>query len=345
MIQALYPPTSNADLAGDWRQSLNPKAVQQRTQALTQRYLSLEHLSDRLRDLPQQFNHPKVRPWSKIDWKAISPDQVVGMELEVFLQILLGAINTEAPIRDYTQASRQYLEAIHPPMARFVGGRIAENGSLQELGLWEKEERQHTPALSRIYNQLSGEKPLAIPHHARPFQPVSDPRAALYRHGVHRVATEYGATCLYLWLMAYTTGALQQVLQELLIDEVNHMTKFWGFGCWAYPEASLAQTSWMLLQSSGGRVGYRRDRSSLFGTLNRMTQALAWADWSWDMRRTFAVTCLQVLWQMRAWLKSLTRAEVDQLLSATHPASMESGETEFALEFALEFASERRVRR
>ncbi len=336
MTQALHQSASSFDLAGNWQPNIETKAVPQRIQALTQRYLSLEHLSDRLADLPQQFDHPQVRPWQKIDWQDISPTQVVGIELEVFLKILLGAINTEAPIRDYTQASRQYLEAIHPPMAKFVGGSIAPDDSLQEPGLWEKEERQHTPALSRIYNQLTGEKPVPVPHQARPFQPVSDPRAALYRHGVHRVATEYGATCLYLWLMAHTTGALQQVLQELLIDEVNHMTKFWGFGCWAYPEASVMQTGWMLLRSSGGRVRYHRDRSSLFGTLNRMTQTLAWSNWSWDNRRTFAVTCFQVLWQMRAWLRSLTPKALEQLFTATYPASVESGEAVVA--------SERRVR-
>ena len=295
---------------------MEERAVQQRIKALTQKYLSLEQLRSRLNDLPQQFETPQVRPWQKINWQDISQEQVVGIELEVFLKILIGAINTEAPIRDYTQASRQYLETIHPPMAKFVGGSIAPDGRLQELGLWEKEERQHTPALSRIYHQLAGEKPAVTPHKARPFKTVSDPRAALYRHGVHRVATEYGATCLYLWMMAHTTGALQQVLQELLIDEINHMTKFWGFGCWVYPEASVMQTGWLLLKSSGGRLGYQRDRSHLFGTLHRMTEALAWSDWSWSNRRTFVVTCWQVLQQMRTWLKTLKRQDLENLLQA-----------------------------
>ena len=66
-------------------------------------------------------------------------------------------------------------------------------------------------------------------------------------------------------ILTQTTGALQQVLRELLIDEINHMTKFWGFGCWAYPEASVVQTGWMLLKSSGGRFGYRRDAATCLG--------------------------------------------------------------------------------
>ena len=114
--------------------------------------------------------------------------------------------------------------------------------------------------------------------------------------------------------MSHTTGALQQVLRELLIDEVNHMAKFWGFGCWAYPEASIVQTGWMLLKSSGGRLSYQRDRGHLFGTFYRMTETLAWSDWSWDNRRTFVMTCWQVLRQMQAWLKMLKRHDLENLL-------------------------------
>lgn len=314
MIQVLPQSVASCDLAGSWQSNANAGEIRQRIKTLTQQYLNLEHLSDRLNDLPQQFNNPQVRPWQKISWQDISSKQISGIEPSVFLKILVGAINTEAPIRDYTQTSRQYLEAMHPQMAKFVGGSLDSNGSLQEPGLWEKEERQHTPALSRIYSQLAREKPHVTPHDARPFQTVSDPRAALYRHGVHRVATEYGATCLYLWMMAHTTGALQQVLRELLIDEINHMTKFWGFGCWLYPEASMMQTGWMLLSSSGGKLTYRRDRSHLFGTLHRMTKTLGWPHWSWTNRQTFVIACWQVLQQMQTWLKTLNQQDLDRLL-------------------------------
>lgn len=313
--------TALQPLAPDLAGSRPLKAdIQPRIRSLIDRYLPLGHLNDRLHDLPQQFQNPEVRPWQAIDWKSINAQQIIGIKRETFLAILLGAINTEAPIRDYTQASRQYLETLHPEMARFVGGQVNSEGKLLEPGLWEKEERQHTPALSRIYTQITGEKPVPIPHSARPHQANDDPRTALYRHGLHRIATEYGATCLYLWLMAHTTGPLQQVLKELLIDEVNHMTKFWGFGCWAYPEANLTKTAWMLLQTSGGRLKYRRDRSSLFGTVQRMTQALAWSDWSWSNRISFAFTCVQVLLRMQAWLKTVQHTELE-ILFQDRPSS------------------------
>lgn len=279
--------------------------LQHQLRSLIEQHLSSDHLHDRLQDLPIQFAHPQPRPWQPIDWHAIERQQIVGIDPNVFLAILVGAIDTEAPIRQYTQTSRQYLETLHPQLARFVGGTIAADGSLLELGLWEKEERQHTPALLKIYAQLTGEKITPTPHEARPYQPSDRPRMDLYRHGLHRVATEYGATCLYLWLMAHTTGALGMVLEELVQDEINHMTKFWGFGVWAYPEMSLLKLGHTLLKTTK-QPTYSRDRSSLIGTLHRMTGVLHWQDWTWTNRATFAYTCICILQRLWRWSNSLT---------------------------------------
>jgi hypothetical protein len=284
---------------------------------LLNHYFSIAHLNERLEDLPNQFHHPQPRPWNSIDWQAISINQVVGIDPHVFLSILRGAINTEAPIRDYTQTSRQYLEPIDARMARFVGGVVTADGKLLEPGLWEKEERQHTPALLKVYTQLTSEKPIVQPHTVRAYQPVNAPAIALYRHGLHRVATEYGAACLYLWLMAQTTGALQSVLHELLLDEINHMAKFWGFGVWAYPNSSLPRVGWSLLQTTKGRITYQRDRSSLVGTLDRMTQVLAWQTWSAKNRWTFTLTCIQALRLLGRWNRNLTPAFLQDLLGAS----------------------------
>jgi hypothetical protein len=294
------------DLAGLYVPTPNYWQMQQRIQTLIDRYLMMEHLNDRLSDLPIQFKHPQPRPWQPIDWHEVSPQQVVGIQLEVFLAVLRGAINTEAPIRQYTQTSRKYLENLHPQLARFVGGVVDETGKVLEPGLWEKEERQHTPALTKVYSCLTHEKITPVPHEARPYEPSQTPYLDLYRHGLHRVATEYGATCLYLWLMAHTTGALQTVFEELVWDEINHMTKFWGFGLWAYPESSLPRICHLLIQTTKGRLTYNRQHSSLIGTLQRMTQVLDWQNWSWMNRSTFAFTCIRSLQRLWQWNHTLT---------------------------------------
>lgn len=319
MAQEFLISQSEGDLAGLVAQNFDFAVLQKRIDGLIQRYLSLGCLRDRLEELPQQFAHPQARPWKAIDWQAIAPEQVRGMSLPVFLAILQGAIDTEVPIRGYTQSSRQYLEQLHPRLAKFVGGTVDADGTLVELGLWEKEERQHAPALLKIYTQLSGQKRVPMPHSVRPYQPSQNPSRDLYQHGVHRVLTEYGATCLYLWLMAHSTGALQAVLEELTLDEINHMTKFWGFGTWAYPQTSLLAVGRSLLQSSRGKLRYQRDRSSLIGTLDRMTQVLHWSDWTWSNRASFSFTAWHTMQQLWRWHATLTPDYLNDLFGT--PAS------------------------
>ena len=293
----------NAESCGE--NSKNEGHIYRRINRLLDRYLAFEHLDERLRDLPRQFENPQPRPWGLLDWQ-IDRQQIVGIDPDVFLSILVGAIDTEAPIRAYTQTSRRYLETLHPSLARFVGGTIDADGVLLEPGLWEKEERQHSPALIKIYGQLADKKVAPTPRAVRQYQPSGDPHTDLYRHGLHRVATEYGATCLYLWLMAHSTGSLHAILAELAQDEINHMTKFWGFGVWAFPESSVCHICLMLLKTMKGQVTYRAERSSLVGTLHRMMNVLLWRSWSWTNRATFSFTCLRTLWHLWRWNQSLT---------------------------------------
>lgn len=293
---------------------MNQTQLYNRTNQLIDTYLTIDHLNDRLADLPHQFHNPTTRPWGPINWAEIGPDQVIGLDASVFANILKGTINTEAPIRGYTQASRQYLEHDYPQMARFVGGRVSATGEIIELGLWEKEERQHTPALLKVYQQLTGQTFTLQPHQARPYSPSDDPRQDLYRHGLHRIATEYGAACLYLWMMTHTTGQLQAVLAELLIDEVNHMSKFWGYGAWAYPESSFFKIGKTLFTAMRAKWQDPQIQGSLLHTLRRMTQELYWAEWSFTNQANLIYTFGRVLERLLQWHRSLTPDYLRELL-------------------------------
>ncbi len=297
---------TTTDLAGPRSAKLNVRQLQTRINHLVDHYLSLNRLQDHLEDLAEQWQQPLPRPWGPITWSAIGPDQVIGIDPDIFCRILAGAINTEAPIRGYTQASRQYLEPFHPAMARFVGGRVSETGKLLEPGLWEKEERRHTPALMQIYTRLAGQTCAIAPHAARPYTPGVDLHQDLYRHGLHRIATEYGAACLYLWMMAHTTGALQAVLAELLIDEVNHMTKFWGFGQWAYPNSSGFQLGQTLFSALREKWQEPAIQGSLLHTLWRMTKELHWSEWAFTNQTTLMYTFGRVMQRLLQWHRQLT---------------------------------------
>ncbi|MEH2288185.1 ferritin-like domain-containing protein [Nostoc sp.] len=300
MLNTFSPITE--DLAGKSYPIPHYLQTQRRIRSLINKYITVEKLDERLQDLPLQFANPQPRPWKLIDWQTINRNQIIGLDAEVFLSILIGAMDTEAPIRGYTQTSRQYLEKLHPQMARFVGGTVGKDGELVELGLWEKEERQHTPALIKIYTQLTGEKITPKLRTVRSYLPTDDAKDDLYRHGLHRIATEYGATCLYIWLMAHTTGALQDVLEELAQDEINHMTKFWGFGVWAFPNTGLMRIGRTLIKTRSPNY----QRNNLMRTLCRMMGTLNWNAWSLTNKITLLFTFIYTMRRLWSWNNSLT---------------------------------------
>ena len=304
----MYQPTM--DLAGEVCFRPNFWLTKTRINYLIDEYLSFEELCDRMEDLPRQFRDPQPRPWSTINWQDINPEQVIGLELDIFLSIIKGALDTEAPIRDYTQTSRQYLKPIHPSMAKFVGGEVGTDNKIIELGLWEKEERQHTPALTKIYQQLTNQKIVPIAKIAKSYQPRINPYQDLYHHGLHRVITEYSAVCLYLWLMSHTTGTLQQVLGELLQDEVNHLTKFWGMGMWLYPNGAEQLIHYLLSQiNTILPVSYKsavESQSNLKFTFQRMMSVLNWQSWSVLSKGELIYTFMWVLKRIWHWSSQLT---------------------------------------
>ncbi len=300
---------------------LNIIANRQSIHSLFDRYLSFNNLFNCLNDLPQQLDTPKTRPWQTIDWHDINISQIVGIDIDIFLSILIGAIDTEAPIRGYTQTSRQYLEKVHPAIARFVGGVVDNNGNLIELGLWEKEERQHTPALVKVYHQLTGEKPFLKLSKVRNYQPSNNPYDDLYSHGLHRTVTEYGAACLYLYLAAHTTGTLQQVLKEILQDEINHTVKFLGFGVWLYPDSYSQRLQTIIGNKIKSKICPKPttndkllSKADFFNTFQHMTRVLNWQNWSNSNKIEFiyiSIIILDLLWK---WSKQLSPQYLNNIL-------------------------------
>jgi hypothetical protein len=205
-----------------------------RINALINRYLTVELLSDRLSDLPSQFTMPHPRPWEPLNWKAIAPHQIINIDPKLFLKVLASAAEIEAPIRAYSEESWNYLQRLHPQMAAFMGGEYAPDGANATIGVWEKEERQHAPAFRKIYLQLTGEKLQSTPNSVSGYRGSDAPWQDLHHHVLSRIATEWSATSVYLWLMAHSTGDLQQAIAQPLQDEINHLAKFWGFSRWAF---------------------------------------------------------------------------------------------------------------
>jgi hypothetical protein len=230
-----------SDLAGFIPTEANYLNMRARLNHLVDRYLNLEILSDRLSDLPSQFTTPHQRPWEPIDWKKVNANQIIGVEPHLFVQVIAGAAEIEAPIRGYAKESWDYLRNFHPPMAYFIGGEFSPESGAPSIGIWEKEERQHTPVMRKLYQKLTGETLQPKPNSVLGYQPGTDSLTEVYDHLSSRISTEWSAIAVYLWLMAHSTGELQVAIAQLLQDEINHLAKFWGFCRWAFGHSAMDQ--------------------------------------------------------------------------------------------------------
>jgi hypothetical protein len=174
--------------------------------------------------------------------------------------------------------------------------------------------------LLKIYQQLTGCKITPNLRTVKSYQANLNPYQDLYRHGLHRIATEYSAVCLYLWMMAHSTGTIQQVLAELLQDEINHLTKFWGVGMWLYPDnyVQFAKYILVLIQEllPSVRSSNSQSRSNLIITFRRMMSILNWHSWTSLSKIELIYTFIGILQRMWQWSRTLT-PEYLQPLCAT----------------------------
>jgi hypothetical protein len=99
------------------------------------------------------------------------------------------------------------------------------------------------------------------------------------------------------------------------------MTKFWGFGLWAYPDSSVLKVFKTLIGTAVGQLFYRHHaRASLVHTLRRMAQILHWSAWSWGNQLTLVWTFIVVLFRLWRWSHTITPAYLEALFGP-HPTS------------------------
>jgi hypothetical protein len=297
------------DLAGYCPEVPTYLQMRARINHLINTYLSIDTLSENLSDLPAQFKNPRMRPWSgSIDWRSIGPDQIIGVDPQLFALILSGATEIESPIREYSQETWQYLQNLHPEMAQFIGGTLKADGSIQSLGVWEKEERQHAPLFGKIYHQLTGDKLQPKSNSVQVVPSTDQSWAQIQEHLVGRISTEWGATAVYLWLVAHSNGALQEAIAQPLQDEINHLAKFWGFSRWAFGSTYGGQVKGSARNLLSLVQHHRRERTHSDDLVNskRSMEELSNA-----IELTFSL--MRVMVRIRAWDQELSNSFLKHL--------------------------------
>ncbi|MEE3717938.1 hypothetical protein V2H45_14455 [Tumidithrix elongata RA019] len=305
-MNALLKTPSKLDLAGYCYPRPRYLQTRARINYLVERYISLDILSERLLDLPTQFQAPHQRAWQPINWKAIGIDQIVGIDRELFLSVLAGAVEIESPIREYSKESWSYFQAMHPQMAQFMGGVRDAQGEVITVSVWEKEERQHAPVFSKIYQKLTGIKLQPKPNSVKEYCATDNPILEVYKHTLSRISTEWAAASIYLWLMAHSTGELQNAIAQPLQDEVNHLAKFWGFTSWAFNDSFTSRLRSTTGQLMGLLKHHRGERSQSDDIMRKNSLFHA---------TELAFTFTRIMAQMYRWNGNLKAENLDWLFS------------------------------
>jgi hypothetical protein len=294
------------DLAGFCTPQLHYLQTRARINRLVDRYISPEILTAHLQDLPKQFEAPHQRPWQTIHWNDIQKDQIVGVDPALFLSVLASSVEIETPIREYSKESWHFFKTTHPQMAYFMGGVRDENGKILEVSEWEKEERQHAPVFSKIYEKLTGIKLCPIANSVQDHSSTENPIYEVYNHVLSRIGTEWSAVSIYLWLMVHSTGELQNAIAQPLKDEINHLAKFWGFASWAFQDSFATRVRHISGQMLALFQHHRHERSQSNEILQNhgLFPAIE-----------LAFTFTRILAQLHQWNRQLHIAKLDPLFA------------------------------
>ncbi len=309
-MNTLIKNQSTFDLAGYCAPQTHSLQTYLQTRArinrLCDRYLSCEILTEHLQDLPTQFESPHQRPWQPIHWNAIAKDQIIGVDPALFLSVLASSVEVETPIREYSTESWHFFKAVHPQMAYFMGGIRDEDGKIIEISEWEKEERQHAPVFSKIYEKLTGIKLCPKPNSVQDNQSTENPVYEVYKHVLSRIGTEWSAVSIYMWLMVHSTGELQEAIAQPMKDEINHLAKFWGFANWAFQDGFITRVRHIAAQMLALFDHHRHERSQSNEILGNNSPLAA---------IELAFTFTRILTRLHAWHRQSNIARLDTLFA------------------------------
>ena len=192
--------------------------------------LALRHFNTYLR-------HPddpsgRVRAWSPDARPNLIQTEDAGkLSMPVTVALLAGALETEAPFVDhktgYPRETATYLMPFQS-LAQFVGKvdpQLREDSSCS--GGWCSEEGRHPKTLLMVINLLTGQKHSMDDFRGNDVEPIVDlsPNASL-DHLLSRMTSEIGASGAYVMITNNITGASKSMVQEVMRDEMKHLSIF-----------------------------------------------------------------------------------------------------------------------
>ena len=186
------------------------------------------------------FKDSNLRVWNNIPngFENVHPNQIERTSIDLWVQMVLFAAESEAPINNYSTASAEILRAYFPTLSAYMGRTLEEEKAFFENNdssdetmsfcdtVWCRDESRHGPTLINLANRISGEniyREMTFP--ASPPGDFSDGHS-VYEHIIARNSSEWHANALYIYLSAHANGPTKQWLTNVRADESRHLTVF-----------------------------------------------------------------------------------------------------------------------
>ncbi|MGI0491050.1 hypothetical protein ACN4EG_04490 [Alkalinema pantanalense CENA528] len=193
----------NRDIAGSWVSHPNYLHTRARITTLLDRYLSSEQLSYHLTHFTEPAEYAYSCPWKATPLHV--SNQVIGIDRELFVQVLTSLMQVE-PISD--ECVSAYLE-----------------------------EWLQTTKITKSLPPIAPDIQTALKELLDLDYFANDLSQQLY----HRITHTGSAISIYFWLMAHSTGDLQQAIVHLLQSEIYQLARVWGLSRWALGGKFLVQ--------------------------------------------------------------------------------------------------------
>ena len=232
------------DLAGNKYTNPSYLQIRERINFLIKKYLSAGVLYSYLHDLKLYLKTPERGQSKYIDWGKINLGQVSGVSNDLFIDKIMNAAKLETQNHDFETEIRDYLQAVNPQIACFLESNSTDRSmDAQALvkATEEKEEYQGLLLFRKIYKQLTGDELQLQGYAVNRNEFKGNLQEEIYNYALNRIANEWSAISIYVWLMAHSTGELQRVIVQPLQNEVSHLVKFWGISYWAFSDSFLSR--------------------------------------------------------------------------------------------------------
>ncbi len=199
-----------------------------------------QSLFDVYGSLHQGLEQSELRVWNDVKggFQSVHPNQIERTSKRLWIQMILFAAESEAPIHSYSTASAEILRAFLPSLSIYMGRTNEEekaffekNGNSSDTlafcdSVWCREESRHGPTLVGLANRISGQNIERTMTFEATYPGEFSNEQAVYKHIIARNTSEWHANGLYLYLQTHASGATSEWLENVRADETRHLTVF-----------------------------------------------------------------------------------------------------------------------